>query len=73
MYSTPVLGGASLSILSPPNSHGVRHPVDHIDDGEGGGEHGPGVDIYGVSLEGLASATALGTTTTALLILFSLL
>ena len=63
---------AVMPVFSPPNSHCVCHPVDHIDDGEGGWEHGPGVDIYGVCLERLTSATTLRTATTALLLLFSL-
>ena len=47
----------SLS-LSLATSHGVGHPVDHVDHGEGEGEDGAGVDVDGVRVDGLADALA---------------
>lgn len=49
-------------------SHGVRHPVDHVHHGESEREHGPGVDVDSVGINGLADALG-----TALLLLLGLL
>lgn len=51
-----------------PFSHGVRYPVDHVHHGEGEREHGPGIDVDGVGINGLANALG-----TALLLLLGLL
>lgn len=50
------------------SSHGVRHPVDHVHHGESEREHGPGVDVDGVGINGLADTLG-----TALLVLRALL
>lgn len=50
------------------SSHGVRHPVDHIHHGESERKHGPGIDVDGICINGLADTLG-----TALLLLFLVL
>lgn len=62
------MDGSHSQRPAPSFSHGVCHPVDHVHNSEREREHGPGIDVNGVGIDGLADALG-----TALLLLLGLL